>query len=186
MHLTFDTGLFINQKMLQFSSPAQAQVSAVISQESLNKFLKAPATLERLSVTASRRGGFLASLIGNGGLKIAQAGIVLGKNNTVNINADGQLAVAQMAMPLSAEIESVLEIKDGWVQLGDTKLKTGGQEISPQLSEMFVKKINNLSNMGHKSDDIHFAFTDLKVTPGKGLVVTGTAQINRLRFGRAN
>jgi len=61
---------------------------------------------------------------------------------------------------------------------------TAGQELSPQLSEMLVKKVNGLSNLGTRSDDIHFSFTDLKVIAGKQLVVSGTAQINRLRFGR--
>lgn len=187
--LNFDTGLLFNQKVLQFNNPAQAQVTAIISQESLNKWLKAPTTLDRLSATASKRGGILGSLLnaagGNFGLTISNASIVLGKSNSVNINAGGQLGLAQMAVPLSAELESQLFLKDGWVQLGETKLKTAGQEISPQLSDLLVKKINNLSNLGHRSDDIHFAFTDLKVNPGRGLVVTGTAQINRLRFGRA-
>jgi len=187
--LNFDTGLLFNQKMLQFNSPAQAQVTAVISQESLNKFLKAPTTLERLSITATKKGGILANLLGAAGggfgLTISNAGIVLGKANHVNISAEGKVGVSQLAMPLSAELESQLFLKDGWVQVGDTKLKTAGQEISPQLSEMLVKKINNLSNLSRRSDDIHFAFTDLKVTPGRGLVVSGTAQISRLRFGRA-
>jgi hypothetical protein len=89
-----------------------------------------------------------------------------------------------LTIPLKAEVESKLFLQDGWVQVGETKLMTSGQEISPQLSEMLVKKINNLSNLGHRSDDIHFAFTDIKVQAGKQLVVTGTAQINRLRFGR--
>lgn len=187
--LNFDTGLLFNQKMLQFNSPAQAQVTAVISQESLNKFLKAPTTLERLSITATKKGGLLANLLGSAGggfgLTISNAGIVLGKANHVNINAEGKVGVAQLAVPLAAELESQLFLKDGWVQVGDTRLKTAGQEISPQLSEILVKKINNLSNLGRRSDDIHFAFTDLKVTPGRGLVVSGTAQISRLRFGRA-
>lgn len=188
--LNFDTGLLFNQKMLQFNNPAQAQVTAIISQDSLNKFLKAPTTLERLSITATKKGGVLANLLGSVGgggfgLTISNAAIVLGKSNHVNISADGKVGVSQLAVPLSAELESQLFLRDGWVQVGDTKLKTAGQEISPQLSEILVKKINNLSNLGHRSDDIHFAFTDLKVTPGRGLVVSGTAQINRLRFGRA-
>jgi hypothetical protein len=187
--LNFDTGLLFNQKMLQFNSPAQAQVTAIISQESLNKFLKAPTTLERLSITATKKGGLLASLLGSAaggfGLTISNASIVLGKSNRVSINADGKLGAAQLAVPLSAELDSQLFLKDGWVQLGDTQLKTAGQEISPQLSDILVKKINNLSNLRQRSNDIHFAFTDLKVNPGRGLTVTGTAQINRLRFGRA-
>jgi LmeA-like phospholipid-binding len=185
--LTFDTGLLFNQKMLQFNSPAQAQVTAIISQDSLNKFLKAPTTLERLSTRVTKKGGLLASLLGSAaggfGLTISNAAVVLGKSNHVNFTADGQIGGAQLAVPLSAELESQLFLKDGWVQLGDTKLKTAGQEISPQLSDFLVKKINNLSNLGHRSDDIHFAFTDLKVNPGRGLIVSGTAQINRLRFG---
>lgn len=186
--LKFDTGLLLNQKMLQFTSPATAQVTALVSQDSLNKFLKAPNTLERLSYTATKKGGMLANLlggaVGNIGLTITGAGITLGRNNKVNMTADGKAGIGQLAMPLSAQLESQLSIQDGWVQLGDTKLMTAGQEISPQLSEILVKKINGLSNLGTKSDDIHFSFTDLKVIPGKQLMVTGTAQVNRLRFGR--
>lgn len=187
--LNFDPGLLFNQKMLQFNSPAQAQVTAIISQDSLNKFLKAPTTLERISITANKRGGFLASLLGSSaggfGLVISNAAIVLGKSNRVAISADGRLGGAQLAVPLSAELDSQLFLKDGWVQLGDTQLKTAGQEISPQLSEILVKKINNLSNLRQRNEDIHFAFTDLKVNPGRGLTVSGTALISRLRFGRA-
>lgn len=144
--LNFDTGLLFNQKMLQFNSPAQAQVTAIISQESLNKFLKAPTTLERLSITATKKGGLLANLLGSAGggggfgLTISNASIVLGKANRVNIAAAGQIGVAQLAVPLSAELESQLCLKDGWVQVGDTKLTTAGQEISPQLSDILVKR----------------------------------------------
>lgn len=186
--LAFDTGLLLNQKMLQFTAPAQAQVTAVITQESLNKFLKAPTTLNRLSVTAGKRAAVLSSLLGGGagnfGLTIDSADLALGRSNKINLNASGKLGVSQMTVPLSAQLESRLFLQDGWVQVGDTRLMTAGQEISPQLSEILVRKINNLSNLGHKSDDIHFSFTDLKVVPGKQLVVSGTAQVSRLRFGR--
>jgi hypothetical protein len=201
--LSFDSGLLLNQKMLQFRSPAEAQVTALISQESLNKFLKAPTTLNRLSVTAGQPGSILSKLLGlaqgapnqNGqpgqpgqagqfGLTMETANISLLKSNKINIQAVGKLGLSQLAIPLNAEVESRLFLENGWVQVGDTKLMTAGQEISPQLSQMLVEKINNLSNLGQKSDDIHFSFTDLKVVPGKQLMVTGTAMVNRLRFGR--
>lgn len=186
--LKFDTGLLLNQRVLQFTSPATAQVTALVSQDSLNKYLKAPSTLEKLSYTVTKKGGMLAGLLGaaggNFGLTMTGASVILGRNNKVSMTAEGKAGLGQLTVPLAAQLESQLSIQDGWVQLGDTKLMTAGQEISPQLSEMLVKKINGLSNLGTKSDDIHFSFTDLKVTSGKQLVVTGTAQVNRLRFGR--
>lgn len=195
--LSFDSGLLLNQKMLQFRSPAEAQVTALISQESLNKFLKAPTTLNRLSVTAGQPGSILSKLLGLAqggqaqpgqagqfGLTMETANLSLLKSNKINIQAVGKLGLSQLAIPLNAEVESRLYLENGWVQVGDTKLMTAGQEISPQLSQMLVEKINNLSNLGQKSDDIHFSFTDLKVVPGKQLMVTGTAMVNRLRFGR--
>ncbi|MBX9941520.1 MAG: hypothetical protein K2Y32_19810 [Candidatus Obscuribacterales bacterium] len=205
--LSFDSGLLLNQKMLQFRSPAEAQVTALISQESLNKFLKAPTTLNRLSVTAGQPGSILSKLLGlaqggqpqssqqgqltqsggapgSFGLTMETANLSLLKSNKINIQAVGKLGLSQLAIPLNAEVESRLYLENGWVQVGDTKLMTAGQEISPQLSQMLVEKINNLSNLGQKSDDIHFSFTDLKVVPGKQLMVTGTAMVNRLRFGR--
>ncbi|CAN5544086.1 hypothetical protein BH11CYA1_BH11CYA1_42530 [soil metagenome] len=186
--LKFDTGLLLNQKVLQFTSPATAQVTAIVTQDSLNKYIKAPSTLDKLSYTVTKKGGVLAGLLGaaggNFGLTMTGASVALGRNNKVSMTAEGKAGIGQLAVPLAAQLESQLSIQDGWVQLGDTKLMTAGQEISPQLSEMLVKKINGLSNLGTKSDDIHFSFTDLKVTSGKQLVVSGTAQVNRLRFGR--
>ena len=186
--LNFDSGLVFNQKLLQFTSPATAQVTAQISEESLNKFLKAPSTLERLSVTAGKTGSLIANLLGNNGgnfgLTVDSAEGKLQRNNKIHIAATGKVGVSQLTIPLKAEVESKLFLQDGWVQVGETKLMTRGQEISPQLAEMLLKKIKNLSNLGHRSDYIHFAFTDIKVQAGKQLVVTGTAQINRLRFGR--
>ena len=186
--LHFDSGLMLNQKTLQFTQPATAQVTAVISQESLNKFLKAPNTLDRLSYSVTQKGGMLANLLGaagaNAGLSVQNASLVLGKNNKVNLEADGKIGMGGMSIPLSAQLDSELFLENGWVLLRNTKVMTAGQELSPQLSEMLVKKVNSLSNLGTKSDDIHFSFTDLKVISGKQLVVSGTAQINRLRFGR--
>ena len=186
--LHFDSGLMLNQKTLQFTQPATAQVTAVISQESLNKFLKAPNTLDRLSYSVTQKGGMLANLLGaagaNAGLSVQNAALVLGKNNKVNLDAEGKIGLGTMSIPLSAQLDSELFLENGWVFLRNTKVMTAGQELSPQLSEMLVKKVNGLSNLGTRSDDIHFSFTDLKVIAGKQLVVSGTAQINRLRFGR--
>lgn len=186
--LRFDTGVLFNQKVLQFTEPAEAQVEAEISQESLNSFIKSPHTLDRLSVTAGQKIGALASLFGgkapNIGLVISDGKLALGKKNSVNIELASKVGMGQYALNIPVEIDSRLELKDGWVTITDTKLKTSGKEISPQLSSMIVQKVNSLSTLGRKSDDIHFKFTDLKVKPGKKFVVKGTASINRLRFGR--
>jgi hypothetical protein len=187
--LNFDTRLLLNHKTLQFNSPAQAQVTAIISQDSLNKFLKAPNTLDRLSYSVTQKNGVLASILGSAaggpaGLIVEAANINLQKGNKVNVTAGGKVGVGQLSIPLNAQLESQLYLENGWVFMKDTKLMTAGQEISPQLSEILVKKINSLSNIGSRSDDIQFSFTDLKVIPGRQLVVSGTAQVNRLRFGR--
>lgn len=186
--LNFDPGILFNHKTLQFSTPAQAEVTATITQESLNKFLNAPRTLDRLSVTANQKAGLLANVMGANaptiGITVSGATLALGKQNRVNLKVDGKVGVGQFAMPVPLEVTSQLALESGWVQVTDTHLKTAGQEISPVLSEMLVKKINALSAYGQKSDDIKFVFTDLKVSPGKQFVLKGTAEVSRLRFGR--
>jgi hypothetical protein len=92
--LNFDSGLVFNQKLLQFTSPATAQVTAQISEESLNKFLKAPSTLERLSVTAGKTGSLIANLLGNNGgnfgLTVDSAEGKLQRNNKIPHSSNGQ------------------------------------------------------------------------------------------------
>ncbi|MBI1271434.1 hypothetical protein GC174_13475 [bacterium] len=187
--LRFDTGVLFNQKVLQFTEPAEAQVEAEISQESLNSFLKSPHTLDRLSVTAGSKVGAIAGLLGANapqiGLVISDGNLALGKRNSVNISLDSKVGMGQYALNIPVEIDSKLELRDGWVKITDTKLKTSGKEISPQLSNMIVQKVNNLSSLGTRSDDIHFKFTSLEVKAGKKFIVKGTASINRLRFGRS-
>ncbi|MBX9669750.1 MAG: hypothetical protein K2X93_19155 [Candidatus Obscuribacterales bacterium] len=186
--MRFDAGVLFNQKILQFTQPTQADVTCEISQESLNKFVNAPDTLDRLSATAVKKAGMLAGLFGGNapsiGVTVSNGQVVLGKSNRVNIKFDAKVGVGEMAVPMPIEVQSVLGLSNGWVEATDTKLMTAGQEISPAISQWLVKKVNGLSSWGTKSDDIHFQFTDIKVKPGKGFVLRGTAQVNRLRFAR--
>jgi hypothetical protein len=187
--LQFDPVALLNEKVLQFATPAHADISVMVSQNSLNQFLGSPKTLEKISVTAGKRIGAIASLFGAGGvnigLNITNAQVVLQKNNKVVIAVDANVGMAGVGVPLSFEIDAQLGIKDGWVNVSNTHLKTNGQELSPQLSELLVNKINNLASWGHHSDDIQFQFNQMKVIPGKLFQVKGTALIKRLRLTRA-
>jgi len=178
----------LNQKILQFRTPANAQVSAVISEESLNRFLKSPRTLDRLSVNSGKKLGFLKNLLGNNaniGLTVTNGNITLDKGNRVVINMDTRLAAGGVGVPIPVQLNTRLGLRDGWVELTDTHLLTSGQEISPELSNMVVKKVNGLANWGQSTDDIIFKFTRLKVVPGNKFILEGTADVNRLRFGRS-
>lgn len=185
-NLRFDPNVLLQEKVLQFATPARADVSVLVSQDSLNKFLADPHTLENLSVTVSKRLGALANLFGanvsNLGVNLKEAHITLAKANKIVIAITADLGMGGVGVPLSFEVDAQLGIKDGWVEVTDTHLMTNGQEISPQLSEMLVKKINSLASWGHKSDDIQFDFTEIKVVPGKQFSVKGTAVIKRLRL----
>lgn len=186
--MRFDTGVLFNQKILQFVEPTSADVSAEISQESLNKFINAPSTMDRLSASVGKKASALAAIFGgnvpNIGLTVSNGQLVLAKNNRVNLKFDARVGMGEVAVPMPVELQSELALADGWVQVTDTKLLTSGQEISPAISKWLVNKINGLSQWGAFSDDIKFRFTDLKVKPGKGFLLKGTAQVNRLRFGR--
>ncbi len=184
--MRFDTGVLFNQKMFQFTEPVAAEVTAEISQESLNKFLNAPSTLDRLSMTAkSKATNLVAGLLGGKsfGVNLSDAKLALGRGNSVNLTMASKIGVGDMAMAIPLEMNSKLVLDDGWVQLRDTQLKTAGQEISPQISKMIVNRVNALAKWGTKSDDIHFRFTELKMKPNKGFSLRGTAEVNRLRFG---
>lgn len=187
--MRFDSGTFLNKRVLQFTEPTEAAVTVEISQESLNKFLNAPSTLDRLSFDAAKKVGAIAGLLGGNagpiGLSIADARLELGRSESVRINLDSKVGVGQYAVPIPVEVKSRLVIDNGWVQVTDTQLMTSGKEISPQLSQMLVNKVNSLSSLGTRSDDIHFKFTRLTVKSGKKLTVEGTASVNRLRFGRS-
>lgn len=187
--MRFDSGTLINQKMLQFVEPTEAVVTCEISQDSLNKFLNAPNTLDKLSFDAAKKVGALAGLMGGNtgpiGLTISDAKLELGKSETLKISFDSRVGVGQYAVPIPVEVRSRLALENGWVKVVDTKLMTSGKEISPQLSQMLVNKVNGLSSWGSRSDDIHFKFTKLQVKSGKKFILEGTASVNRLRFGRS-
>lgn len=184
--MRFDSGVLINQKVLQFVEPTVADVTADISQESLNKFINAPSTMDRLSAQVGKRAGALASIFGGKapGLTVSNGQLLLAKGNHVNLKFDAKVGIGEVGVPMPVEIDSVLALQDGWVQVTDSKLLTSGQEISPAISQWLVKKVNELSQFGALSDDIHFRFTELKMKPGKGFFLKGTAEVNRLRFGR--
>lgn len=186
--MAFDPASMKNDKVLQFKTPVDAEVSAVISQQSLNAFLGAPQTLERLSVTANKKVGMLASLLGanasNFGITLSGANVTLQKQNRISFTTQANIGMGGTAMPMPLELNAKLGLENGWIAVSDTHLNTNGSEISPTLSEMLVKRVNGLASWGSKSDDIQFSFTDLKVVPGKQFSLKGTAKISRLRFGQ--
>lgn len=181
--LNFNTGALLNNRMLEFISPVQAEVVAVVSQNSLNSFLNSPHTLNRLSVTAGRKAAFLDSLLGPGAGLITFSGgkVSLEPNNRMLLEMQSKLGITDMVLPL--ELSSQLSLKDGWIYFSDTHLMTSGQEISPQLSKAVVDKVNGLANWQQATDDLHFNFVNLEVAPADKFVLLGTAVIRRLRFG---
>lgn len=186
--LNFDTGVLFNHRTLQFTSPAQAQVSATISQDSLNKFINSPRTLDRLSAQANKRAsGMIADIMGGQapavGLTLQEGSVALQKANRVQVNLVTKVGVGQLALPIPVELNAKLGLKDGWVEMSDTNVIASGQQLPPNIAQMLVTKVNSLANWGKSSDDIQFSFTDLKVAPNKQFVLKGTAQVNRLRFG---
>lgn len=187
---SFDTGSLLNRRMLQFSQPVQATVTAIVSQTNLNRFLNSPLTLQRLSVDALQGGGFLGSLLGQLGqtaplgLTFSSGNLTLQPGNRMLIAMQGKAGVGELAATIPVELATSLVLKDGWVNLAGTQLTSSGNEISPDLSNMVLNRINALSNLATRSPDIRFAFTELNVLPGDKIVLKGIAQILRLRFGR--
>ena len=186
--LHFDRDQFLANKTLQFTSPASAQVSAIVSQEALTRFLNSPTTLQRLSATVANKVKFLASMMGsnaNIGLTLSDASVSLLKGNHVDISVKAQVGLGKTGVPLPLSLTTKLALNgEGWIALSDTQLKANGQEISPLLSNMVVKHFNEMADWGKLSDDIKFSFSELKVIPNKQFIVKGTAKINRLRFGQ--
>jgi len=186
--LNFDTGILLNHKVLRFITPAQAQVTATISQDSLNRFINSPRTLDRLSYSATKSGGMLASILGsmggNVGFSLTQGDIKLAKSNSLNMNLQTRVGIGQVGVPIPVAIKAKLGLKDGWVEMQDTEVSTNGQALSPEIAKLLVNKVNGLSNWGKRSDDIQFSFTELKVIPGKQFILKGTAEVRQLRFSR--
>jgi hypothetical protein len=187
--MNFDSGALLNHRILQFTQPIQTQVTAIVSQDSLNRFLNSPKTLDRLCVRANGRAAAIASMVGINsgslGLSVAKASLVIEKHNKIAVNFESNLGVGQMAIPINGEIEGTLSLQDGYLSIVDTHILTNGQELPSQVSAILVKKIDSVANSIQKSDDIRFNFTDLKVVAGKKIQLRGVAQVNRLRFGQA-
>jgi len=185
--LRFDTVSLLNHRVLQFIWPATAQVTAVVSQASLNRFLNSPMTLSRLSAGTQQKASLLNNMLGTDlgvGVQFLSSQLNLQKDNRLHLVMQTKVGMGELALPIPFELDTQLLLKDGWVTLNNTRLSTNGQEISQQLSSMVVNKINSLADWGQQSRDINFTFTDLKVYPGDRFVLRGTAELYRLRFGR--
>ncbi len=188
--LKFDSGILLNHRLLQFENPAQANVSVIISQTSLNQFLNSPHTLERLSTSANRKANALAGLaslvgikVNQIGLKIASVSVKLTRHNQFNMNFVSQIGMGDVGLPINGQIQGQLALQDGSLTIADMHIITAGQEIPQELSNFLLKKINLIPALSQKSEDIRFNFTDLKVVAGKQIQLRGIAYVSRLRFG---
>jgi hypothetical protein len=183
----FETGSLLNKRVLEFLSPVTAFVHVSISEKGLNQFLNSPRTLHRLSYSAKRRVPILSTLAGRDvrfGFEFTDADIAIRPENMVRLDLDSKLGMGGVGVGVPVTVDTKLGLQDGWLKLSDTIVKTKSKELPPEVAERIVRRVNSLSEWGHKSDDIHFTFTDLRVIPGDKLELKGTAEINRLRFGR--
>ena len=188
--LNFDSGIFLNHRLLQFSRPAQANISVLISQTSLNQFLNSPRTLERFSSSATRRAGAMIGLANLVGIKINQIGfniqsanVKLARHNQFKLTVISKVGVGDLALNINAEIQGELTLQDGVLIIANPHLVTAGQEIPPELANILLKKINLIPALSQQSEDIHFNFNELKVSAGKQIQLHGIAYVSRLRFG---
>jgi hypothetical protein len=190
--LKFDSGVLLNHRLLQFEHPAEASVSVIISQTSLNQFLNSPRTLERFSTSATKRAGAVAGLASMVGIKINQIGlnihsanIKLGKRNQFKLDISSKLGLGDLAIPVDGIVQGEFALQDGSLTIANPHLSTGGTEIPQELSNLLLKKINLIPALSQKSEDIRFNFTELKVLSGKQIQLRGIAYVSRLRFGNA-
>jgi hypothetical protein len=189
--LKFDPGVMLNHRMLQFDHEAQANVSVLISQASLNQFLNSPHTLERFSTSATKRAGAMVGLASMVGIKINQIGlniqsanVKLGRHNQFKLDITSKLGVGDLALAINGQVQGELALQDGSLTIINPHLVTNGQQIPPQLSNILLKKINLIPALSQQSEDIRFNFTELKVSAGKQIQLRGIAYVSRLRFGK--
>jgi hypothetical protein len=181
----FNPDALLNRRAFEFTRPASANVSAVISQNSLNRFISSPRTLQLLSQGAqTNMPSFLNQLIGAAlQVHFQQAALKLLPENRVQIDLKANVDVMHSESILPVTLITRLGLAQGWVNLSDTRILTSGQELSPELSALVVGRINRLAEWGSHNNDIQFTFTQLNVIPGDRFELVGTAQIKRLRFG---
>lgn len=185
--LSFDPGILLTHRILQFNTAAKAKIVAYVSQDSLNRFANSPRILERLSVSLSKKVPLLGSLLGSGsdlGLSFESGKVSLLPNSHILVESAARMKLGQANLSMPLAIDAQLALEDGWVRFADTKLLTSGNEISPELSRSLLNRFNSLANWGSRSDDIKFRFDKLRVSPGKRLELSGSAIINRLRLTR--
>ena len=183
----FETGSLLNKRVLEFLKPVTAEVTVVVSEKALNHFLNAPETLHRLSYSAKRRVPILSTLSGQDvrfGFNFTQATIKLLEENKVHLDLQSKLGMGKVGFGVPVSVDTRLELKDGWVNLADTKVRTRGQEMSADVAERIANRVNSLSQWVDRTDDIHFTFSELRVLPADRFELVGTAELRRLRFGR--
>ena len=111
----FQSRRVAKQQDLQFAAPVEAQVIPVVSQDSLNRFLNAPETLQRLSVVGAQKMKFLANMLGsnaNIGLTLSQAAVQLEKGSRVNVAVQAKVGMGGMGVPLPLAVDTKLALNE--------------------------------------------------------------------------
>lgn len=183
--LRFSTEAFLNNRVLEFTQPINANVVVVFSQKSLNQFLSSPASLQMLSSGATNHlGGFISQIVGSAlQVKFQSAAVQLMPEDRVqtDVNVLVNLMGAETAVPLS--LSTRLLLQDAWISMADTRILSSGQELPQEMTNMIVSRLNKLADWGKNNPDLKMSFTQLKVFPGDRFELGGTAFIKRLRFG---
>lgn len=171
-----DPVALLNNHRLVFAPAVNAAVTVGISQAHLQQYIAHPKTLERITGgLAKATGGLLQMRLLNPRVKFLPGNKML-LDATLNMGG---------ALESPLQMEGTLGIRDGIIGLSGTSLTAN----SGAIPENFALMIENSLNRSIKKVQQENALANLvaqKVTLSKsgGLLITGTAMVSDLTFGK--
>lgn len=171
---SFDTLELLNHRRFVLDHAINAAVSMKISEQSLNKFVSNPKTIEKIQKAVSKKtGGMNLISFSNPSLKLMGG-------NRVKLTLNSTLGNAVVA-PM--ELNGNLAVKSGKLSFENLQLKSNGTQLPVDISDVFEKKLNEMIDL-EKLGKNNFVIQAEKLSvTGKMLEISGNAALTRLDFG---
>lgn len=171
---SFDTLELLNHRRFVLDHPVNASVALKISEESFNRIVASPKTLEKLEKAVAKKTGNI-SLI-----QFSNPSIKFMDRNRVKFSVNSSLANA-VGAPM--EFTGKLGVEKGKLSFNGLKMTSNGVQLPVDVSDIVQKKLNELIDL-EKLGKSNFVIRAQDLSLNKGMMeVRGMASLNRLEFG---
>lgn len=181
-NISFVTDSLISNQELLLNNPVEASGNIVVTEKAINSILNQPKILENFSNMTETKISKFGIQLNAGMISFYQPKASILPNNRLQIEMMASVANL-LAFPV--KFSCTIALQNSRLTMSSPELITSGVTLPSDISQIINDKLNQLLDMNAKiGDEMNVQITSLEMVPRQKIIVSGTATIKKLNFGK--